>query len=101
MQWYTKTVAFILLSSKVILLCFCCAKKGLVYIIIAALSSRQPFSCFKCTSTNMRLSCDVCLVSNAKYTFYIYLRLYSTHSSNRNTWCYIALLALLCTLWSL
>jgi len=35
-QQYTKTVMFILLSSKVILLCSCCVKKGLVYITIAA-----------------------------------------------------------------
>jgi len=38
-QHYTKTIAFILSSSEVILLYFYCAKEGLVYIVIAALFS--------------------------------------------------------------
>jgi len=52
-QRYARTVAFILLSSEVIPSCSHCAKEGLVYITIAALSSYQPFSCSKCTSINM------------------------------------------------
>ena len=84
-QHYAKTIAFILLSGEVILLYSYCAKKGLVYITIAALSSCQPSSCFKCTSANMQLSYDVCLVSNTKYIFYIRLRLYSTYSTGGNT----------------
>ena len=33
--------------------------KGLVYIIIIVLFSRQPFSYIKCTKLNMRLSCNI------------------------------------------
>jgi len=45
-----------------------CADKKLVYIIITALSGCQLFSCAKYTKLNIRSSCDVKLVSNAKYT---------------------------------
>ena len=45
-----------------------CVLKGLVYIIIIALLGRQPFSYAKYTKLNMYSSCDVRLVSNAKYT---------------------------------
>jgi len=69
MQHYACTVAFILLSSEVMLLCSCCAKEGLVYIAIAAPSSHQPSSCSECTSLNMRLSYNVYLVSNTKYIY--------------------------------
>jgi len=96
-QWHTHTVAFILSSSKVILLCSCCAKKGLVYVMIAALSSRQSSSCSECTSINMRSSCNIYSVSNAEYMFYIsYCCLYLP-CLNKNTWCHAALLALLYT----
>jgi len=84
-QQHAYTVAFILLSSEVIPLYSCCSKEGLVYIVIAVLSSYQPSFYSKCTSINIWLSCNICLVFNAKYTFYIYFRLYSTYSSNRNT----------------
>jgi len=100
-QQRAKTVAFILLSSEVILLYSCCSKEGLVYVAIAAPSSRQPSSCFKCTSINMQLSCNIHSVSDAKCIFYIYLCFCSAHSDNKNTWYYTGLLALLCTLWSL
>jgi len=66
-QRYAKTVAFILSSSKVILLCSCCVKKGLVYVVIAAPSSHQPSSCSKCTRLNIYSFYNVQLVSNAKY----------------------------------
>jgi len=46
----------------------CCADKKLVYVAIAAPSSRQLSSYAKCTKLNMRSFCDVRLVSNAKYT---------------------------------
>ena len=72
MQRYTYIVAIILLLSKVILLCSHCAKKRLVYIAIAAPSSRQPSFYFKCTSTNICLSYSVRSVSNVKY-IYTYL----------------------------
>ena len=71
-QRYTKTVAFILSSSKVILSCSCCVKEKLVYITIAVPSSRQPSSYSKCTQLNTYSSYDVQLVSNIKY-IYAYL----------------------------
>ena len=89
---------FILLFGEVMLLYSCCAKEGLVYIIIAAPSGCQPSSCFKCTSVNMQSFYNVCSVSNAKCIFYIYLRLYSSHSNGKNTWCRAVLLALFYTL---
>ena len=65
-QRYAYIVAIILLLSEIILLCSCCAKKGLVYITIAAPSSCQPSSYFKCTSINTCLSYNIWLVSNIK-----------------------------------
>ena len=47
--------------------CSCCVLKGLVYIAIIALLDRQPSSYTKYTKLNMHLSCNVRLVSNAKY----------------------------------
>ena len=44
-------------------------KKGLVYIIIIALSSRQPSSYSKYTKANTCSLCDVYSVSTNKYTF--------------------------------
>jgi len=69
-------VAVILLLSKVILLYFYYADKKLVYIAIAAPSSRQPSSCSKCTSANIRSSYNIHSVSNTKclYTRRISLR---------------------------
>ena len=58
-QCYTYIVAVILLLSKVILLYFCCAKKGLIYIAIAALSSYQPSFYSKCTFINIRSSYNI------------------------------------------
>ena len=60
-------VAIILLLSEIMPTCSRCVSKGLVYVIITALSSRQPSSCTKYTKSNMRSSCDVYLVSAAKY----------------------------------
>jgi len=91
-------VALILLQGIVISPYSHCADKGLVYITIAAPSSHQPFSYSKCTSLNMRSSYNIHLVLVVKYMPYILLCLHSSHSSSRNTWCYAALLALLCTL---
>ena len=42
-------------------------EKKLVYVIIIAPFSRQPSFYFKCTKSNMRLSCNVKSVSNTKY----------------------------------
>ena len=44
-------------------------KKGLVYIIITALSSHQFSSYSKYTKANTRSLCDVRLVFTNKYTF--------------------------------
>ena len=41
-------------------------EKKLVYIIITAPFSRQPSSYIKCTKLNMRLFCNIKLVSNAE-----------------------------------
>ena len=71
----------------------CCTKKKLVCITIAVLSSRQPFSYFKCTKLNIYSSCNVQSVSDAKYTFLAVLfRL--PHSLGANTWWCAAFLAL-------
>jgi len=83
-QCYTYTVAFILLSSEVILLYSHCAKKGLVYVVIIALSSYQPSFYSECTSINMQSSYNVCLVSNTKYIFLYFIFVISQFLS-RNT----------------
>ena len=71
----TYIVAVILLFGEIMPTYFCCILKGLVYIIIIAPLSCQPFSYTKYTKSNMRLSCNVKLVSNTKYAclmrFYI------------------------------
>jgi len=73
-QYYTKTIAFILLSSKVIPSYSYCVKEGLVYIAIAALSGYQSLFYSKCTSLNIQSSYNIRSVSNAEY---IYTRLIS------------------------
>jgi len=67
-------ISQILSLGKVILSCSRCVKKGLVYVAIAAPFSRQPSSYSECTSINMRLSYNICLMSNIKC---IYTRLLS------------------------
>ena len=62
-----KLVAVNLLLGKIISTYFCYMEKGLVCITIIALLSCQPFFYTKYTKSNMRLSCDVKLVSNTKY----------------------------------
>ena len=64
---HTYIVSVILLLSKIILLCSRCAKKKLVYIAIIASFGRQPSFYIKCTKSNMHLSYNIKLVSNAKY----------------------------------
>ena len=63
---YNKLITLIISVSKVIPSYSCYVKKGLVYITIAAPSGRQSFSYIKCIKANMRSSCDVRSVSNAK-----------------------------------
>ena len=63
----TYIISVILLLGEIMPLYSCYIEKKLVYIIIAALFSRQPFSCVKCTKLNIYLSCNIRLVSNTKY----------------------------------
>ena len=51
-------------------------EKGLVYIIIIALFSRQPCFYTKYIKLNMRSSYNVKLVSNTKYTFLVYFYIF-------------------------
>ena len=64
-----KLVAVILLLGKVMPAYFYYAKKGLIYIAIIVLSSRQPSSYAECTKSNIRSSCNIYLVFNAKCVF--------------------------------
>ena len=68
----TCIVAVILLLGEIMPTYSCCVLKGLVYITIMALLGCQTSSYTKYTKLNMRLSCDVRLVSNIKYIFLIY-----------------------------
>ena len=56
---YTYVVAVILLLSEVMPICFYCIKKKLIYIIIAALFSCQPFFYIEYTKLNIRLSYNI------------------------------------------
>ena len=66
-------VAIILLFGKIMPTYFYCVLKGLVYIIIIALSGCQPSFYIKYIKLNMRLSCNIRSVSNTKYACLIYL----------------------------
>ena len=65
--YYFKLVAVIFLLGKIMPTYFYYIEKELVYIAIIAPLSYQPSFYTKCTKLNMRLSCDIKLVSNAKY----------------------------------
>ena len=47
-------------------------KKKLVYITIIAPSSHQPSFYSKCTKSNIHLSCNIKLVSNVKYLYFMH-----------------------------
>ena len=64
-------------NGEIISLYSCCAKKGLVYIIIIFFASHQPLSCFKYTKANTYSSCDMRLVPFNKYRFLYYTRFYT------------------------
>ena len=66
-------ITLILFISKVMPSCSCYVKKGLIYITIAALSSRQPLSYAEYTKLNIRLSYNVRSISDAKYIYYFTL----------------------------
>ena len=68
--YYFKLVAVILLLNEIMPTYSRYIEKGLIYIAIITLSSRQPSFCVKYTKLNMRSSCDVKLVSNTKYIFF-------------------------------
>ena len=68
----TYVVAVILLLSKIMPTYSCCVLKGLIYIIIIAPLNCQLSFYTKYTKLNMRLSCNIRLISNAKYTFLIH-----------------------------
>ena len=65
-----KLIAVILSLGKIIPTYSYYTEKGLVYIIIIAPLGRQPSSYIEYTKLNIRLSCNICLVSNAKYIFF-------------------------------
>ena len=69
---HAKLVAVILLLSKIIPFYSYYKEKKLVYIIIAASFSCQPFSYIKCTKSNMHLFCNIRSISNAEYLYFIY-----------------------------
>ena len=68
-----KLVAVILLLSKIIPTYSYCVEKGLVYIIIIAPLGCQPSFYIKYTKSNICLSCDIRLISNAKCMFLVHL----------------------------
>ncbi len=68
-MYYTALIAFILSINKVMPSCSYYIKKRLVYIAITALSSRQRLSYAKYTKVNMRSSCNIHSISDAKYIY--------------------------------
>ena len=63
----TRIISLILLLSEIISPYSHYIEKKLIYITIAALSSRQPFSYSKCIKLNIRLFCNIYLIFNNKY----------------------------------
>jgi hypothetical protein len=61
------TVVVILLLGEIMPSYSRCKEKKLVYITIIAPFSHQPSSYIECTKSNIRLSCNVKSVSDAKY----------------------------------
>ena len=70
--YYILLTISISLNSEIINPYFYYAKKGLVYITITALFSRQPSSYFKCTKVNTCFLYNMCLVFTNKYIFWFY-----------------------------
>ena len=66
-----RVVAVILLLSEIMPTYSRCVLKGLVYIAIIALLGYQPSFYAKCTKLNMRLSCNIRLISSTKCAFLI------------------------------
>ena len=74
---YIYTVAVILLFSEIMPSCSHYKEKKLVYIIIMAPFSRQPFFYIKYTKLNIHLSYNIKLISNTKYIFMFLYNIYS------------------------
>ena len=67
--YYILLAVSISLNSEIISPYSYYTKKGLVYITIIALFSRQPSSYFKCIKANIYSLCNVHSVSTNKYIF--------------------------------
>jgi hypothetical protein len=67
---HSKLIAVILLFSEIMPSCSYYTEKGLVYIIIIALSSRQLFFYSECIKLNIRLSCNIYSISNAECIYF-------------------------------
>ena len=68
----TRVVAIILLLSEIMPTYSRCVLKGLVCVAIVAPLGRQPSSYAKCIKLNMRSSCNVKSVFNAKCAYFIH-----------------------------
>ena len=71
---FTASISF---NEKIISPYSRCAKKGLVYIVIISLASRQPFFYSKCIKANTCSSYNVHSVPFNKYRFLYYVRRYT------------------------
>ena len=67
---WAKLVSTIILLGKIMPSYSRYIKRRLLYVAIIALFSCQPSSCAKCTQVNIRVSCNIHLVSNAEYIFF-------------------------------
>ena len=65
-ECYTYIIAVILSLSEIMPTYSYYVLKGLVYIVIIASLSRQPFFCTKYTKLNICLSCNIRSVFNAE-----------------------------------
>jgi hypothetical protein len=75
LAYHSKLVAVIFLFSEIMPSCSHYIEKGLVYITITALFSRQPSSCSVCTKLNIYLSYNIHFISDAEciyLTAYLY-----------------------------
>ena len=69
-KYCTLFASSIALNGEIISPCFCCMKKGLVYIIITEPFSCQPSFYSKYTKLNTYVLCNMRLVSFNKYIFF-------------------------------
>src|SRR6266702_2634474 len=69
--YHAQLTSLILLSDKIILLCFCCNEKGLIYVAICSPTSCQFLLYTKYTKINICSLCDICSAFDTKYTLLI------------------------------